>query len=134
MADTDINAASLTVTITEALSVGHDVGADARDFAQTMTHTFASIANVSKRVLKLENTNLTEVATFGSGESVGIYKRAFHYRLDHEETNKTGMPVIYKVPILDDYYHKIVWKRPLKYAKCKILPLTFFKNLINNKK
>ena len=76
MADTDINAASLTVTITEALSVGHDVTADARDFAQTLTHTLASIANVSKRVLKLENTNLTEVATFGSGESVGIFKRA----------------------------------------------------------
>ena len=69
MADTDVNAASLTVTITEALSVGHDTAADARDFAQTMTHTFASIANVSKRVLKLENT-------FGSGESVGTFKRA----------------------------------------------------------
>lgn len=76
MADTDVNAASLTVTITEGLAVGHDVTADARDFAQTLTHTFASIANVSKRVLKLENTNLTEVATFGSGESVGTFKRA----------------------------------------------------------
>jgi len=76
MADTDINAASLTVTITEALAVGHDVTGNDRDFAQTMTHTFASIANVSKRVLKLENTNLTEIATFASGESVGIFKRA----------------------------------------------------------
>ena len=76
MADTDINAATLTVTITEALSVGHDTSADARDFAQTMTHSFASIANVSKRVLKLANTNLTEIATFGSAESVGIFKRA----------------------------------------------------------
>ena len=77
MADTDINASTLTVTITEALSVGHDTGAsDARDFAQTMTHTFASIANVSKRILKLENTNLTEFATFSTGESVGTYKRA----------------------------------------------------------
>ena len=74
MADTDINAASLTVTITEALSVGHDTTADARDFAQTMTHTFTSIANVSKRVLKLANTNLTEVASFGAAESVGIFK------------------------------------------------------------
>ena len=76
MADTDVNAAALTVTITESLAVGHDVTADARNFAQTMTHTFASIANVSKRVLKLENTNLTEVATFGAGESVGTFKRA----------------------------------------------------------
>jgi hypothetical protein len=62
------------------------------------------------------------------------HKRAFHYRLDHEETNKTGMPVIYKVPILDDYYYKIIWKRPLKYAKCKIMPLTYFKKFINDKK
>jgi len=76
MADTDVNAAALTVTITESLAVGHDVTADARNFAQTMTHTFATIANVSKRVLKLENTNLTEVATFGAGESVGTFKRA----------------------------------------------------------
>ena len=76
MADTDVNAGTLTVTITEALAVGHDVTADARDFAQTMTHTFGSIANVSKRILKLANTNLTEVATFGSAESVGIFKRA----------------------------------------------------------
>ena len=76
MADTDVNAGTLTVTITEALSVGHDVSGNDRDFAQTCTHTFASIANVSKRVLKLANTNLTEVATFGSAESVGTFKRA----------------------------------------------------------
>ena len=76
MADTDVNAGTLTVTITEALAVGHDVTADERDFAQTMTHTFASIANVSKRILKLANTNLTKIASFGTAESVGIFKRA----------------------------------------------------------
>ena len=66
MADTDINASSLTVTITEALSVGHDTGAsDARDFAQVCTHTYGSIINTSKRIIKLANTNLTEVVTFG---------------------------------------------------------------------
>jgi len=62
------------------------------------------------------------------------HKRAFHYRIDINKTNKTGKTVIYKVPILDDYYYKIIWKRPKKFAKCKILPLTFLKNLINNKK
>ena len=41
-----------------------------------MTHTFTSIANVSKRILKLEDTSLTEVATFSTGESVGTFKRA----------------------------------------------------------
>ena len=76
MADTDVNAATLTVTITEALAVGHDVTADERDFAQTMTHEFTSIANVSKRILKLANTNLTKIASFSTAESVGIFKRA----------------------------------------------------------
>lgn len=74
--DTDINPGTLTVTITEALEVGHDVSADNRDFAQTMTHSFADIANVSKRVLKLATNNLTEVATFGTAESVGTFLRA----------------------------------------------------------
>ncbi len=60
------------------------------------------------------------------------HKRAFHYRIDLNESNKKGKKVIYKVPILDDYYHKIVWVRPGKYKNCKIMPLTKVKNLINN--
>jgi hypothetical protein len=60
------------------------------------------------------------------------HKRAFHYRIDLNESNKKGEKVIYKVPILDDYYHKIVWVRPGKYKNCKIMPLTKVKNLINN--
>lgn len=60
------------------------------------------------------------------------HKRAFHYRIDLNESNKKGEKVIYKVPILDDYYHKIVWVRPKKYKNCKIMPLTKVKNLINN--
>ena len=60
------------------------------------------------------------------------HKRAFHYRIDLNESNKRGEKVIYKVPILDDYYHKIVWVRPGKYKNCKIMPLTKVKNLINN--
>jgi len=77
MADTDINAASLTVTITEALSVGHDVGSsDARDFAQTCTHSFGSIANVSKRIIKLVDNTLIKIATFGSDTDNGAFVRA----------------------------------------------------------
>ena len=77
MADTDLNAATLTVTITEALAVGHDNGStDNLDFAQTYTHTFGSIINTSKRIIKLANTNLTEVATFGSDTSDGAFVRA----------------------------------------------------------
>ena len=77
MADTDLNAATLTVTITEALAVGHDNGStDSLDFAQTYTHTFGSIINTSKRIIKLANTNLTEVATFGSDTANGAFVRA----------------------------------------------------------
>ena len=77
MADTDLNAATLTVTITEALAVGHDNGStDNLDFAQTYTHTFGSIINTSKRIIKLANTNLTEIATFGSDTSNGAFVRA----------------------------------------------------------
>ena len=77
MADTDLNASTLTVTITESLAVGHDNGStDSLDFAQTYTHTFGSIINTSKRIIKLANTNLTEVATFGSDTANGAFVRA----------------------------------------------------------
>jgi len=76
MADTDLNASTLTVTITEALAIGHDTSADARDFAQVCTHTYGSIINTSKRIIKLANTNLTEVVTFGSDTADGTFVRA----------------------------------------------------------
>jgi len=62
------------------------------------------------------------------------HKRAFHYRVDINESNKKGELVKYKVPILDDYYYKLVWKRPKKYSKCKIMPLGIFKKEINKLK
>ena len=60
------------------------------------------------------------------------HKRAFHYRIDLNESNKQKEKIIYKVPILDDYYYKIVWVRPHKYRNCKIMPLTKVKELIKN--
>tara|TARA_R100001510_G_C7566438_1_gene144556 strand:+ start:29 stop:493 length:465 start_codon:yes stop_codon:yes gene_type:complete len=62
------------------------------------------------------------------------HKRAFHYRLDINESNSKGELVKYKVPILDDYYYKVVWKRPKKYSKCKIMPLGIFKEKIKKLK
>lgn len=59
------------------------------------------------------------------------HKRAFHIRLDINETLKTGKVVKYKVPILDDYYNKLIWIRPFRFSKCKIVPLSRFKNIIN---
>ena len=57
-------------------------------------------------------------------------KRAFHIRLDIAESEKRGEIVKYKVPILNDYYNKLVWLRPGKFKKCKVLPLSRFKKVI----
>ena len=76
MADTDLNAATLTVTITEALAIGHDTTADERDFAQTCTHTFTGILNTSKRIFKLPNSNLNKLVSFGTTIADGVFVRA----------------------------------------------------------
>ena len=74
---TELTAQTLTVTITEALAVDHANGTtNDIDFAQTYTHTYGRIANVSKRIIKLANTNLTEIATFGSDTQDGAFVRA----------------------------------------------------------
>tara|TARA_R100000900_G_scaffold99886_2_gene77235 strand:+ start:3156 stop:3617 length:462 start_codon:yes stop_codon:yes gene_type:complete len=74
---TELTATSLVVTITEALAVDHANGAtNDIDFAQTYTHTYASIANVSKKIIKLANTNLTEIATFSTDTADGAFVRA----------------------------------------------------------
>ena len=57
-------------------------------------------------------------------------KRPFHIRVDIAESEKRGEVVKYKVPILDNYYNKLVWLRPKKFKKCKVLPLSRFKSVI----
>tara|TARA_R100000734_G_C3246238_1_gene49269 strand:- start:72 stop:533 length:462 start_codon:yes stop_codon:yes gene_type:complete len=74
---TELTAQTLTVSITEAIAVDHANGTtNDIDFAQTYTHTYGNIANVSKRIIKLANTNLTEVATFGTDTQNGAFVRA----------------------------------------------------------
>lgn len=51
------------------------------------------------------------------------HKRPFHVRVDWEEFERTGEIVKYKVPILDDYYYKLVWTRKGNMNKCKMMPL-----------
>jgi len=76
MAD-ELTAQSLTVTITEALAIDHANGeSNDLDFAQTYTHTYSSIANVTKRIIKLSNTNLTKIATLGTTTADGAFVRA----------------------------------------------------------
>ena len=58
------------------------------------------------------------------------HRRPFHLRVDVEETNKTGELVKYKVPILDDYYYKLVWNKSARLVGSKILPLSIFKSEI----
>jgi len=62
------------------------------------------------------------------------HKRPFHLRVDVEETNKSGNLVKYKVPILDDYYYKLVWNKSARLVGSKILPLSIFKNEIKKLK
>ena len=57
-------------------------------------------------------------------------KRPFHIRVDIAESEKRGEVVKYKVPILDNYYNKLVWLRPQRFKKCKVLPLHRFKKVI----
>ena len=59
------------------------------------------------------------------------HKRAFHIRVDNEATKKAGETIFYKVPILDDFYKKLVWVRPTKYRNCKIMPLGYSRKIIN---
>ena len=59
------------------------------------------------------------------------HKRAFHIRTDMNASKSKGRLVQYKVPILDDFYKKIVWSRPDKYKNCKMLPLGYSKKIIN---
>ena len=58
------------------------------------------------------------------------HKRPFHIRVDIEETNKKGKLVKYKVPILDDYYYKLVWNKSARLVGSKVLPLSIFKSEI----
>ena len=57
-------------------------------------------------------------------------RRPFHIRVDIVESEKKGEVVKYKVPILNNYYNKLVWLRPKKFKKCKVLPLYRFKKVI----
>ena len=57
-------------------------------------------------------------------------KRPFHIRVDIAESERRGEVVKYKVPILENYYNKLVWLRPKKFKKCKVLPLYNFKSII----
>ena len=60
------------------------------------------------------------------------HKRAFHYRIDNEATKQAGKTVRYRVPILDDFYKKLICVRPTKYRNSKVMPLGYSKRIINN--
>lgn len=62
------------------------------------------------------------------------HKRPFHVRVDLEKSNEINELVLYKVPILNDEYTKLVWERPYKYSKYKALPLNKFKRKIKHER
>ena len=59
------------------------------------------------------------------------HKRAFHIRRDVQASKEQGEFVHFRVPILDDFYKKLIWVRPTKYRNCKIMPLGYSKRIIN---
>tara|TARA_R100001082_G_C4365206_1_gene161526 strand:+ start:3603 stop:4082 length:480 start_codon:yes stop_codon:yes gene_type:complete len=75
---TRLTAGTLTVTITESLTIDHNTDADDRSHSQTITKTFASIDNLEKRVLNLPNTNQVQIAELGAtaAADLGTYKRS----------------------------------------------------------
>ena len=89
-------------------------------FLNEMIHVIAEEQEVFKMPLKLGQVYLKKMP----------HKRPFHVRIDHEASNKSGELILYKVPILDDEYTKVIWDRPYKFSKHKILPLKRFKEAI----
>ena len=75
---TRITGGTLTVTITEALTMVHATTADNRTHSQTITKTFAGIDNLETRVLNLPNTNQVELLTLGdtAAAATATYKRS----------------------------------------------------------
>lgn len=63
---TRITGGTLTVTITEDLTMSHSTSADNRAHSQTVTKTFGSIDNLDVRLLNLPNTNQVKVIDFGT--------------------------------------------------------------------
>ena len=77
---TTVNASTLTVQITETLALSTDATGitDDLSFAQTNNHIIStSVLNASKRIVDLQNTALTTVATFhASVNAAGQFKIA----------------------------------------------------------
>ena len=75
---TRITGGTLTVTITESLTMVHNTTADNRTHSQTITKTFAGIDNLEKRVLNLPNTNQVQIAELGgtAAADLATYKRS----------------------------------------------------------
>jgi len=77
---TTVNASTLTVKITETLSLSTDATgtADNISFAQENSHIISTaILNASKRIVELESTALTTIITFHDTlNSGGTYRRA----------------------------------------------------------
>lgn len=58
------------------------------------------------------------------------HERAFHYMTDFEESNKQNKLIKKKIPILDDYYHKVMWGNRNYFYYCKALPLRHFQKAL----
>ena len=75
---TTVTAGTLTVTITEALTMVHSPTTDNTTHSRTITKTFASIDNLDVRLLNLPNTNQVEVLKLGgtAADAPGSFLRS----------------------------------------------------------
>tara|TARA_R110002012_G_scaffold2179_2_gene10453 strand:+ start:11186 stop:11626 length:441 start_codon:yes stop_codon:yes gene_type:complete len=89
-------------------------------FLEGVVDTVANKQEVFKMPLKMGEVYIKKLP----------HKRPFHVRVDHAKSKEEGKVVLYKVPILDDEYAKVMWDRPHKFNKHKILPLARFKEAI----
>ena len=93
---TRITGGTLTVTITEALTMVHATAADNRTHSQTVTQTFAGIDNLDTRVLNLPNTNQVKIMDLGgtAATAPGMFKRSTvkYIRITNlDDTNALGV-------------------------------------------
>jgi len=59
------------------------------------------------------------------------HMRAFHIRKDMAESKIQGVPVRYKVPILNDFYYKVKWNKGKgELLKCKLYPAKKVRELL----
>ena len=85
---TAYNAATLTVTVTEAITL------NSREYGSTQSTTFASIADVARRIVNVLHTAETEIITLSTVTNAGTFKedKVMYIRVTNlDDTNHVAL-------------------------------------------